>query len=57
MQVSFRGELRTGVVEALPVLCDVFRTFFGCRLRFSDGDGDDGIGGDDVLCEETLRLP
>lgn len=57
MQVSFKGELRTGVVEALPVLCDAFRTFLGFRLRFSDGDGDDGTGGDDVLCEDTLLLP
>lgn len=57
MQASFKGELRIGVVEVLPVPCDVFRTFLGFRLRFNDGDGDDGTGGDDVLCEETLLLP
>jgi hypothetical protein len=57
MQVSFNGEPRRGVLEALPVPCDVFRVFFGFRLRFRDGDGDDATGGDEVLCEETLLLP
>lgn len=55
MHASFSGELRIGVVDVLP--WELFRPVFGFRVRFNDGDGELGTGGDDVLCEETLRLP
>lgn len=49
MQVSFKGELRTGVVDALQLPWEVFRAFLGFRPRLRDGDGELGTGGDDVL--------
>lgn len=47
MQANFNGELKIGVVEALP--WELFKPAFGFNKRFKDGDGELGTGGDDVL--------
>lgn len=58
MQANFNGEFSIGVVEALQeVPSGAFKLFFGFKLKFNEGEGELGTGGEDVLWEETLLLP